>query len=330
MKCFLTVRDEVWCSLSGLKPTHVEALWDKLGVFVEGYFFMPSYKLGRFDGKIRFFEKTGKTYVRLLHKILPYLEAWGYEIELVDKRPFYDQPELSSIAYEIDKENIWTECSDRDMFGDVELDFQKFELRPYQVQCVNLAVAAGGGIILAGTGSGKTSITAAISHVYGLKDYRFITVVPSDDLVGQTFRHYSDVLQMDVGRYSGSEKDLTHQHVVATWQALQNHPELLKDFSGIIWDECHGSAAPIALKLLNDYCQHMPFRFGVTGTLPKPAVERMKIEATLGETLIEIPAKWLIDNGYLAIPEIEEVEVDETYIGGIEKGNENKGRGSHL
>lgn len=86
MKCTINVRDEVWCTLNGVSPTHIEFLWNKFAVHVDGYFFMPAYKLGRWDGKIRFFEKTGKAYVRMLDKIVPYLENWGYDFDIVDNR----------------------------------------------------------------------------------------------------------------------------------------------------------------------------------------------------------------------------------------------------
>ena len=86
MKCVLTVKDEVWCYLSGLTPSHIESLHNTFGVHVDGYFFMPAYKMGRWDGKIRFFEKTGKTYLRLIDRILPYLDKWGYDVDIVDQR----------------------------------------------------------------------------------------------------------------------------------------------------------------------------------------------------------------------------------------------------
>ena len=59
MKAIITVKDEIWCYITGLMPTHVTTLWNEFGVYVDGYFFMPAYKMGNFDGKIRFFDKHG-------------------------------------------------------------------------------------------------------------------------------------------------------------------------------------------------------------------------------------------------------------------------------
>lgn len=132
--CKIHVRNEVWSTITGLSFDHNAFLWDKFGPYVEGYRHMLPFKLGRWDGKVRFFEKTGKTYTRLLPRMLSYIETWGYDIELVDDRPFYEKPVL---------------------LNDRPFPNQDIQLRPYQVQCCNLAIENGEGFIVAGTGAGK-------------------------------------------------------------------------------------------------------------------------------------------------------------------------------
>lgn len=313
MKCLITVRDEVWCTVSGLTPTHIESLWNEFGVFVDGYFFMPAYKLGRWDGKIRFFEKTGKTYIRLLAQILPYIEKWNYDIEVIDHRPALNHPTLSCAVTKVDSHGIAIEATGCNIFGDVYFGDKLLQLRPYQIQCIMSAVDCGSGFIIAGTGAGKTLITGGLSYVYGEAGHRVITIVPSDDLVKQTVEWYERA-GLDVGTYSGANKDIDHTHVVATWQALQYNPDILKFFTVVIWDEAHGIRATVAQKLLNESGKHIAFRFGVTGTLPKPKVDQMSLFSSVGQILQEIPAKWLIDNGYLAKVNIQPVEINEMYV----------------
>ncbi len=304
MKCYLRVQDEVWCIITGLTPTHVETLWKEFGIYADGYYFMPAYKsyrmgFGGWDGKIRFFEKTGKTYVRLLDRILPFIEKWGYDIDLIDNRKPIFPP---------------TERASPNMFGPVEYGGKPFSLRPYQVDCINTAVDAGSGFIIAGTGAGKTSVTAGISYLYAGAGYKVITIVPSADLVAQTVAWYHLLCGEDVGVYSGDDKDIDHAHVVATWQALQYNPDVLQGFNVLIWDEAHGIKASVAQKLINEKGKHIAYRFGVTGTFPKPESDKMSLFSSIGPILKEISAAWLIENGYLAKVEIEPIELNEVFV----------------
>ena len=93
-KAYITVKDEVYAQISGLEPHDQKVLSDKMAVMVEGAFFMPAYKLGHWDGKIRFFDNTGKIYFRLLDEVTPYLDAWGYDIELKDERTPIELPDI--------------------------------------------------------------------------------------------------------------------------------------------------------------------------------------------------------------------------------------------
>ncbi|MEM2159512.1 MAG: helicase-related protein [Candidatus Nitrosotenuis sp.] len=156
----------------------------------------------------------------------------------------------------------------------------------------------------------NTLICAALCDSHGRAGYRTITVVPSADLVRQTTDWY-ELCGLDVGVYSGDKKEIDHAHVVATWQALQNNPHLLSFFQCFVWDEVHGAAASVAQKLMNVHGSHIPFRYGVTGTFPKPEVDRLSLHSSIGDILAEIPASWLIENGYLAEVEIEPIELKE-------------------
>ena len=107
---------------------------------VEGAHFMPLVRLGRWNGKIKFLSDTGKIYFRLLDEVIPYLETWGYQIELNDLRKPVDLVP-ARIHPEFFKEDP------AHTLGVV--------LRPYQVDAVNAGLEAGSGFILAATGSGK-------------------------------------------------------------------------------------------------------------------------------------------------------------------------------
>lgn len=289
MKCFITVRDEVFCFITNVRPSDLEALEKQFAVYVEGYRFMPAFRLGRWDGKKKFFDKNGKCFIRFLPEIVGFLDSQGYEIELVDHRKPVRNPEGRA---------------HKDQFA----EFGVF-LRPYQIDAVNILVDEGSGFVIAGTGAGKSLICASLADIYGQADYKTITVVPSSDLVTQTADWYK-ICGMDAGEYYGSNKEIDCQHVVATWQSLQNNAQLMSLFQMFIIDEAHGTKGPVIYDLITEHGKNIPFRFGVTGTFPKPLADQMSLKSTIGQIHKEIPAKWLIENGFLAKVEIEPVIIE--------------------
>lgn len=299
-ECYITIRDEVFCFITGLAPSDASFLWNKYGIYKDGYIFSPKYKLGQWDGRIRFFEKTGKTYIRLLEEIVPILDEMGYEIVLKDQRQTLI-PEVGRLDEE------WFARKGATFKGKPVL------IRPYQVDAVNTLLETNDGFVIAGTGAGKSLMCAGLCDIFGESGLRTITVVPSSDLITQTFEWYQ-ICKMDVGIYSGDTKDILHQHVVATWQALQNNPRIMQNFDVFIWDEAHGAAADVAGKIIKEFGKHMAFRFGCTGTFPKPLVDQMSLKTAIGPIRKEIPAKWLMEHGYLAKLVIEPIEINETYI----------------
>ncbi len=288
--CKIIIKDEVNCELVGLDKQQLAYLYDKFGFHMDGYIFSPAYKLGRWDGKIRFFQQEGKSYVKLLHEIIPVLVSWGLDLDLDDRRVFKKAPTF--VAHK----DMFSHCIG---YGDKPL-----ELRPYQVDIINALVAEGSGFAIAGTGAGKTSISAGLCEVYGKEGYRTITIVPSSDLVTQTADAFR-MCQMDVGEYSGDKKELDAQHVIATWQSLQYNPQVMKLFQVVLVDEAHGCKADVIKSLINDHGSHIAFRFGVTGTFPKSEIDRHHLYCSIGTIHKTITTKWLIDNGYLAKVGIE-------------------------
>jgi superfamily II DNA or RNA helicase len=294
-KCNITVRDEVYCNVTGLEPQDHEYLDNKFAFMVDGAFFMPLYKLGRWDGKVRFFDKAGKIYTRLLPDVLPYIEKWGYDINLVDSR-------LPVAHVETRVDESW--------FLNKEGMELKVKLRDYQVEAVNACLENQSGFIQAATGSGKTWMVAALTDVFAANEMRTIVIVPSDDLVKQTAATFR-LGKLDVGIYSGSTKDIYHMVVVATWQALQNNPSLMNEFQVLVVDEAHGAKAKVVGELINAHGKHIAYRFGFTGTMPKPEIDRTTLKGSIGEVLFTITASELMERGVLAQLEIEPVETEE-------------------
>ncbi|MFV2014079.1 MAG: DEAD/DEAH box helicase family protein [Candidatus Heimdallarchaeota archaeon] len=290
--------DEVNCAIIGLHPDHIEHFYNHFARKVENYFFNPKFKLGVWDGKIRYFHNTGKTYVYLLPEIVPKLKSLGYRLEVVDNR----------INEGVDVAHV-----DKDVFAHIlNDDDEPFELRYYQLDSVNKLIDNGGGVVVAGTGSGKTLMNAALVDAYGKQGLKTLTIVPSQDLIKQTKADFI-MWGLDTGEYSGDQKDIKHTHVVSTWQALQHNPRVITEFQAVVVDECHGLKGQVLTKLLNEYGKNIIYRFGLTGTLPKGATDAMAVRIAIGDTVYEIPAHVLIEQGYLAKLKIDIFQLEENF-----------------
>jgi superfamily II DNA or RNA helicase len=277
--CHIILRDEVNCNIQGLKSFHREVLIKDWSLTVEGAYFMPAYKIGAWDGKIQYVKSNGNTYIHLLEDIVPWIVGLGYKIQLIDKRKNKIHPE------------------------EIDSNFLKgVALRYYQVDAVNEALKHGHGIMVLATAAGKTYINAALVKAY--EPFRSLTIVPNADLVRQTAASFQKV-GLDTGFYYGKKKELEHQHIVGTWQAIKNKEEILKDFQVAVVDEVHGAKAAVLFRMLTEkYGARIQYRFGMTGTLPKPKADKTAIKSALGPKIYELKAKELIDKGYLANLEI--------------------------
>lgn len=279
--------DEVNCVVLGLSDPHIDYFYEEYGKFAANHFFNPKFQLGVWDGKIRYFQKKGTTYVYLLDDIIPRITRLGYKIELDDKRQMSTcfPPKITE-----------------DFFGPdvLDPDGKPWKFRDYQVDMINSMTEYGYGVGIAGTGGGKTSITAAIALSYERHaNFKSMIIVPDRGLTIQTIEEYKH-FGLDVGEYSGKVKDIQHQHVVSTWQALKNNPTILLGFDMIVVDECHGLRGAVLTKLMTENGKHIPHRFGVTGTLPKEETDAMAVQLAVGPVRYTIPAHQLIAEGHLS------------------------------
>lgn len=276
----IKILDEVNIAVIGLRQDEYKILAGQFSVYAKGYNFHPLFKLRKWDGKIRFFSESGASYINLLKEIVPELKKFGYKIKYVDRRKYYDI-EIPRIDETYLSEYGWT-------------------LGEHQVGAINAVADEGNGMLIAGTGAGKTLITAVLCDLYtticGLK---VVVIVPNTDLIGQTASELR-AFDLPVGEYSGASKSLKEPTIVSTWQALQNNPQIMSQFSAVLVDECHGTTGKVLQDLLNQHGAHIPVRIGMTGTLPKEPADRMAIKVCLGEVLYEVKAHELIEKGWLA------------------------------
>lgn len=293
----IKILDEANAVIIGLSPSHQEWFYEHYSKRTENYFFDKRYKMNQWDGKIHFFSKTAKTYVVLLPYIIQILKNIGtYKLKLEDYR----------------EDGVQVDNIDKNHFSHIinPLTGEPFELWYYQVEAVNSLINEGSGICIAGTGAGKTLMSAALVDQYGKKKLKSIVIVPSEDLIIQTKNNFI-VCGLDTGEYSGKEKHINHRHVISTWQSLQHNPTIMNNFDVVVVDECHGLKGKVLQELLTKYGKNIRYRFGLTGTLPKAEVDVMSVKVAVGEVRYEIPAHQLIKEGFLSNLEINIYQLEE-------------------
>ena len=263
----------------------------------------PAYKLGRWDGKMSFCDIGGRSYVNLLDRLLPIVQQHGYEVEIDDQR----QPG-ENFEFELVKEDSYSHLcwpKGHQYAGTPIL------IKEHQLEVINSYLENITGINIAPTGSGKTLITAILSHKvqpYG----RSIVIVPTKDLVTQTEEDYIN-MGLDVGVFFGDRKEYLKTHTICTWQSLESLAKKSKEqdleidinafFKGVVCvivDEVHKAKADVLRKLLSTYLANAPIRWGLTGTMPEEEADKVGVVACIGPLLGQINTKELQDLGILA------------------------------
>ena len=299
----LKIKDEVNLKIDGLELDARRALMQKFEFEVPGARYMPSVKLGRWNGKVSYCSLAGSTFINLLEDIIPILEELNYTIELEDMREYQTQFDFTEIQQDTFKEVLWPK-------GHV-CEGQSIELRDYQVDVINEFLKNPQSIQEVATGAGKTIMTAALSK--SVEDYgRSIVIVPNKSLVSQTEEDYVN-MGLDVGVYFGDRKEYFKQHTICTWQSLNillkntkrgeaqcTIDEFIEGVVCVIVDEVHMAKADALKALLTGVMAHVPIRWGLTGTVPKARYENIALQISLGPVINKLSAKELQDQGVLA------------------------------
>jgi len=299
----LLIKDEVNVKIDGLELTDKKRLVDKFKYEIPGARYLPAVRLGRWDGKIPFFNLGGTTYINLLPDILPYLEERGYDVEVNDVREYSTVFEFEQIHETSFAHVNWPKGH--------PAENTPILLRDYQVEIINKFLENPQCIQEVATGAGKTLITAGLSasvQSYG----RSIVIVPSKDLVRQTEADYIN-MGLDVGVLFGDRKEYTRTHTICTWQSLNTLLKNSKNFEtdvhimefieGVVCvmvDEAHSAKADALKTLLSSVFARVPIRWGLTGTVPKEDYAFQALHCCIGPVVGKLSASELQEAGHLA------------------------------
>jgi superfamily II DNA or RNA helicase len=312
----ITIRDEVNIKIEGLELDARRSLVNAFKYDVPYARYLPAVRLGRWDGKVSYFQLGGSTYVNLLPEIIPILEKFNYDIDLDDQRDYTTTFEFKQVTEDSYAHIVWPKGH--------PAAGEPMKLRDYQVEIINNFLANPQCLQEVATGAGKTVMTAALSDAvtaYG----RSIVIVPNKSLVTQTEKDYIN-MGLDVGVYFGDRKEWGRQHTICTWQSLNvllkntkngvteddcTIGEFIEGVVCVIVDEVHMAKADALKTLLTGVMSRIPIRWGLTGTIPKEKFESVALLVSLGPVISKLSASELQSQGVLAQCHVNIVQLED-------------------
>lgn len=321
-KTTLQILDQVNVRFTDLSPECRRKMVTELEYYIPGAQYSAAARLGRWNGKMSFADIGGRSYLNLLDRLLPIVQQYGYDIDIDDRRPESEIFEFDEVAENSYSHINWPKGH--------PLAGKPIVIKDHQVSAINLYLKNLMGIQILPTASGKTLITAILSHkvqAYG----RTIVIVPTKDLVTQTEEDYIN-LGLDVGVFYGDRKEYLKTHTICTWQSLESlykkskKEELDIDINAffdnvvcVMVDEVHRSSGTVLRKLLAGPLANTPIRWGLTGTMPETEMDQVAVVSCIGQVIGGIPTKELQDKGILAQLHISVLQLQD--VGMAASGN---------
>lgn len=197
------------------------------------------------------------------------------------------------------------------------LDELRDSYREYQSEAIQTAIEAGNGIVVVGTGGGKTLLAAGL--ITNLRkflrkpDAKVLVTVPSIQLVGQTAKDFEDYGLTGISKWSGDNKlNKSANIIVAGTQYLTGKKtdlSILDDIDIFIGDECHiftrGSKINNIFKFLKTR-----YKFGMTGFLSDKKIDLWNVIGKIGPVIYEKKTDSLKKDSYVSDFQICILEID--------------------
>lgn len=195
--------------------------------------------------------------------------------------------------------------------------------RPYQYEAAYEILKNRQSLSQLATRAGKTLIAYIVFRYmleHGAK--KILMIVPSIQLVKQgvaDFSEYAEFFKTETvwakGEYCESA-NLT----IGTFQSLvmradpkskKYNPKFFKDYDVICCDEAHKLVCKSINTILSqEFVKNSKLKFGFTGTLPEEGtIESFACHSLMGWTIQDISAMELVDEGFLAKPDITQIRI---------------------
>lgn len=197
------------------------------------------------------------------------------------------------------------------------------EMRPYQKEAAWLILKYRQSMSKLATRSGKTLIAYVVFRwlMEFAGAHNILMIVPSRSLVRQGYEDMKDYKEFFKTETIWAKSELVQGSnlTIGTMASLVNrvnrrskhyNPKFFEKFDVVLCDECHkAKCKSIDTILTQPFMQHVKLKFGFSGTIPDSGIESLACQSLMGPVIQDISTKELIDAGYLA-----DVEVEQIYI----------------
>ncbi len=272
-------------------------VYDEFSFFVPGYKYMPMFKAGRWDGKIKLYDiRNRKFYIGLLPRLIEWADLNGYSISFQDKDEFR-------------KGNIY----DQELVEEI-YKTSRFVPKEHQKKAVEYALKNPKTLTLSPTASGKSMMMyLLVRYILEHTEDHILITVPNTALVEQLYTDFEDYVSDDfivsdaVQRLHGDRKEVVHgsRVLISTWQSVyKKGPEFFERFNTYMCDEAHGADAK-SISSIVEKLAHADRRFGFTGTLDGTLMHELDMLARFGNLHRVVTTKELMDQGDVAQLAIE-------------------------
>ncbi len=258
---------------------------------------MPKYRRGTWDGWISLYQRRTRIFPGgLLQRVVDHLRGLGVEVAVEDR----SQPPQKELL----------------LAGGTN----STDLRDYQLDATERAVAVKRGVFDAATGLGKTEI---MGEMIRLLEARSLIIVASRDLAWQTIERFQNTLtfpyadQDSLYGIVGDDVDQPGLITLAMYQTLHRRLEAepeetrewLASFDAIHLDECHRAPAKTWWPIINACPAY--WRFGYSATpFKSDVVTELKLVGATGEIFYSFKAKEAVKEGWLTEPVVTIVKPD--------------------
>lgn len=269
--------------------------------FVEGYKHMPKFKAGIWDGKVSLLDiRFGTLPLGLTDELLDVAKRLGYEVT-VDRNSYGAPGDKEVVLYEdVEKWINGLNLSSKN---------KPLQIRKHQVDSIFNCIRNKRLISITPTGGGKSLIAYCLFRWYVEHGAEHVMlVVPNLGLIKQMysdFLDYSGLNGFDMTGSTqviaeGSGKIINKPFVLCTWQSVFKQTSAwFKSIDVLIADEAHQYKAE-AIRNIFDRATETKYKFGLTGSLDKSAVNKLVLKGLIGEISRVKSTRDLINDGHLS------------------------------